>query len=177
MSLKSHISQRDLVSIHRERVDALRIQGIVIAASKELLLLRYVYDFRPDGLLVLSRDSVSKLQVTATDEFQRQMLVDEGIFDRIDFEPQYPVDSWRSFLTAVKEENRLLILEEEFLPEPSFVIGTVSKVGKKKASCNYFTGIARWEKEPVKVSLKQLTSCQINNGYLSAYERYFARNA
>jgi hypothetical protein len=45
----------------------------------------------------------SGVEVTATDSFQRQRFVDDGVFDSLDFSASYPTATWQHFLNAAKE--------------------------------------------------------------------------
>ncbi len=80
--LNEMMTDRKLVSIRRDAIDSNSIQGFVLAASDELLLIQYVYDFNLDGLMVLRLSDVTEIKSGATDKFQKQLLIDEQIFKR-----------------------------------------------------------------------------------------------
>jgi len=85
MSIKKYKKDRTLVSISRTEIDSNKIQGVILGYSKKLVLLNYIYDFRLDGLMILNRDYISKIGVSKTDKFQKELLIKEGIFERINF--------------------------------------------------------------------------------------------
>ncbi len=173
MSIKQLKKDRALVSISRESVDQNRIQGVILGYSKELVLLNYIYDFNLDGLMVLRRKEITDITSSKTDIFQKQLLIKEGLFEKIDFNTKYKLSSWLDFIKDASRRHKYFILELENQNEPEFFIGKIKRINKKSILLDYFTGIARWEDEPRSVKLEKLTSCQISNNYLNVYERYF----
>lgn len=173
MSIKQFKKDRTLVSISRGSVDPNKIQGVILGYSKELVLLSYIYDFNLDGLIVLRRKEITDISSRKTDIFQKQLLINEGIFEKIDFDTEYELGSWLDFIKDASKRHKYFIFELENQDEPDFFIGKIKRINKKSILLKYFTGIARWEDEPCSVKLEKLTSCQISNNYLNVYERYF----
>ncbi len=167
--------EHELVSIRRKKVDRNKIQGFVLDESKELLLIAYVYDLNADGLMVLRKKDISGIETSKTDKFQTQLLKDEGIYSKIDFDVQYNLKSWKKFFKMAKHSHSYLILEQELLKEPDFAIGNIQSIQGSFLTFRYFTGIARWLDEVEKIEYSNITSCQIGNNYLNVYERYFQR--
>ena len=173
MTLETYLKNQSLVSVYRDGLDSNRIQGFILGYSEDLIFLHYVYDFRLDGLMVLRRSEISEIELSKTDKFQKELLIKEGVFSKVDFSLKYPLTSWHDFIKYASSKHRYFVFEEELLEEPSFVIGKVESINSEKLHVKYFTGIARWEDELSVVDLSELTSCQISNNYLNVYERYF----
>ena len=137
---------KKLISLGRDRIDPNRIQGFILDASKELLLIQYVYDFKLDGLMMLRREDVTKLECTKTDTFQKAILKRLNLFKKIDFSPEYDMGSWHSFLQDAVRKHTYFIFEEELEKEPVFTIGKIEKLKRKRVVVRHFSGTARWER-------------------------------
>ena len=64
----------ELVSIKREKIDGNKIQGFIIDESGGLILVSYVYDFNLDGLMVLRKKDITKLETTKTDKLLLEVI-------------------------------------------------------------------------------------------------------
>jgi hypothetical protein len=76
---------RSLMSIRREEIDGNRIQEFILGHSKELVLINYVYDFKLDGLMVLRLSDITDICSDNTDIFQTQILKEDGLYSKVDF--------------------------------------------------------------------------------------------
>lgn len=173
-SLQEHIERRDLVSIHRAIPDSHSIQGFVLACSKNLILLQYVYDFRLDGFRLLRRRDITELKAGDTDCFQRQLLVADGVLEQVDFGFRTPIQSYDSFLASLSSDE-IVIVEAEASEPTEFLIGSVSHVDRRTATIRHFSGVARFFEPPISIPTAQITDCQIRNSYTSSYQRHFER--
>lgn len=174
-NLKRFRDDQDLVSIHRDECDDRKIQAFVIHFSDTLVLLQYIYDFRADGILLLRLADITSIEVTATDTFQKGLLIEEGELAKIDFGYRPPVSSYDVFLRSLPDEE-IVILEDEIADDPEFIIGTLMSVDVDEASVRFFTGVAKWEDEPSVIEIARITSCQIKTNYINFYARHFARS-
>lgn len=175
--LLTHVRDRCLVSIRRDEVDDNSIQAYVLQASRELVLLQYVYDFNLDGLMLLRVADISEVSRTATDRFQDDLLRSEGLKARVPFHFAIDLSGWRTAISDLARTHQLLILECEHLDDPKFVIGRVMSVGADAVSMESFTGTARWNERPQVLSYEDITACQAETNYCNVYERYFKRAA
>lgn len=173
-NLKRFRDERALVSIRRDGIDDQSIQGFVVAFSGTLLLLQYIYDFHLDGRLLLRAADITAIKATATDEFQKELLVEEGDFDKIDFSCNPPISSYDVFLRSLPQ-NEIVILEDEAADDPVFIIGTLISVDERQVSVRYFTGAANWKKEASIIEIDRITSCQTDTNYINFYARHFSR--
>ena len=173
-ALRKHIKRRDLVSLRRTTIDDQSIQGFVLDCSKALILIQYVYDFHLDGFMVLRRSDITELKTKATDRFQRQLLLSEGVLDQVEFSFRAPIESFDSFL-ASRSSEEIVIVEDEVSEPDRFLIGTVSQIGGGIATIRHFTGVARLVEPPDDIRTNQITSCQTRTNYSRFYERHFER--
>jgi hypothetical protein len=175
--LATHQDQRSLISLRRDEIDDHAIEGFVIGASDELVLLQYVYDFHLDGLMVLAVSDITEVRCTATNRFQRNLLESEGLVERVPFGLSIDLQNWRSAIANLASRYPLLILECERQDEPDFVIGRVMDAAPNEVRFECFSGAANWDKKPVKLSYKDITSCQAGSNYANVYQRHFERKA
>ena len=174
-NLKRFRDDQELVSIRRDGCDDRKIQAFVIHFSGTLVLLQYIYDFHVDGILLLRLADITSIEATATDEFQKRLLIQEGGFAKIDFGYRPPISSYDVFLRSLPDEE-IVILEDEVADDPEFIIGTLQSVDVDEVSIRFFTGAANWEDEPSVIEIARITSCQIKTNYINFYARHFARS-
>ncbi len=166
---------KKLVTIKRENIDENKIQGFIQGESDSLILLNYVYDFNLDGLMVLRKKDISKIESTDTDDFQTKLLKSEGVYSKINFNVDYNLSSWQEFFEDAIKKHKYFIVEEEEQESPEFTIGKIMALQKESITMKYFTGVARWLDELEKIQFSDLTSCQVGNNYLNVYEHYFEK--
>ena len=175
-NFETHREKRDLISIYRSDIDDNAIQGFVLGCSRELVVLQYVYDFNLDGLVVLRTADITEVQCTATDKFQKDLLLQEGLSHNVPFALTLDLSGWRAVISQLAKEYALMILECEEGKRKEFVIGRVVKTTAREVHIQHFSGTADWAERPTKLKFSDITSCQINTNYLNVYQRHFERH-
>lgn len=179
--MTEHISKlkedRNLISIRREEIDGRRIQAFLLDYSENLVLVRYVYDFILDGLMVLRRSDISEIKSDKTDLFQTQILKDEGVYSEVEFDAKCSLDSWKSVFSTLGASHRFVTIEDENPEYPLFYLGEIRNMGEESLSIAGFSGAANWDDEVSEVYYEDISCVQIGNNYANVYERYFERNA
>jgi hypothetical protein len=174
-NLTGHQESRDLIAIQRDAIDSNDIQGFVLAASDELIVLQYVYDFHLDGLMVLRVADITGVKFRGTDKFQKKLLEREGLLESVPFTATFDLRNWRSVIDQLSKVFGLMVLECEALNEDEFYIGRVLKTTAAGVQFREFSGIAKWAEKPSTINLKDITSCQVGTNYINVYQRHFAR--
>jgi hypothetical protein len=175
--LAKHQKSRNLVSIHRSEIDDNSIQGFILASSEELVVLQYVYDFNLDGLMVLRVADITEVRHSTTDKFQKGLLEQEGLMQRVPFGADFDLRNWKSVIAQLSKEYPLMILECEALEETDFAIGRVLKTTQASVQFQYFSGAANWAEEAETLKFKDITCCQVGTNYVNVYQRHFERQA
>lgn len=173
--LTNDIKDRSLVAIRREAIDARLIQGIILQFSNDLLLLQYVHDFHLDGQLIVRREDITEIRCRSTDIFQRQLLIDSGLFDRIDFQVSLDLTSFSSLLNHQKDKT-IVIIEREQPVDACFWIGQHLGSTSQNIRLREFTGSGRWLEDPTDIPADDVTCCQLNTNYIRFYADYFRRH-
>jgi len=172
--LDEHIQKRELICFARAGLDSNKIQGFPIGYSSDLLLLRYVFDFHIDGLLLIRREDISDSSCRSTDKFQRKMLEDEKVLKDGHFRMHHDIDSFFTFLDGLGE-RKIVIVENEIPPKQEFYIGRVVAIDPQTVNVHEFSGAGKWAADATEVSLGDITSCQIETNYINFYARHFQR--
>ena len=168
------MADRMLVSIRREGIDpGGAMQGFILGFSDELVLIQYIYDFIPDGLLVLRCADITSVECSATDVFQKSLLVTEGVFQKICFDQHFDLRCWRSILMQLSTRYPLMILENEQLERRVFMLGQIERISEPGVLMKCFTGTARWKEDEEEMLFSNLTACQVDTHYINVYQRYF----
>jgi len=101
-----------LVSIERKDIDPNRIQAFILGVSSKLVLVQYVYDFNIDGLMVLRLSDLTDICCSKTDKFQLELLKDEKLYDKINFNLNYDLTDWKTAVSDLSRDFEYLILED-----------------------------------------------------------------
>lgn len=168
---------RNLVSIRREDIDTRRIQAFLLDYSDNLVLIKYVYDFILDGLMVLRRSDITEIKSTKTDLLQTQILKDEGLYAKIDFTVGCDLNNWRSVFLTLGNLHRFVTIEDENPEYPLFFLGEIHSVEEEAVSILGFSGAANWDDEPSEIAYEDISCVQLGNHYATVYERYFEKSA
>ena len=176
--LKQHIHCRDLVNFRRAELDSNKIQGIPVAFSDKLILLRYIFDFHIDGLLLIQRSDITQWCCNETDRFQRQLLESENRLKKAYFKLKfnYSVINFESFLKRLPA-RKIAIVENESVEQQEFYIGRVLNTDQSVVKLHEFSGAGNWFEEPTEIATNQITSCQVDSNYIKFYERFFDRRS
>jgi len=175
LQLTNYIKDRALVAVRRESIDARLIQGFVLQFSDELLLLQYVYDFHLDGRLIVRRRDITAIFCRSTDIFQRQLLIDNGLFSKIDFPVSLDLTSFSRFLNH-QAGTPIVIIEREQHDDASFWIGRHLGSTSQNIRLRELTGSGRWLGVPTDIPADEVTCCQLSTNYIRFYADYFDRH-
>lgn len=163
--------ERCLVSIRRSEIDSAKIQGFILEYSEDLLLLQYISDFRIDGLLVLRVSDITEILCDKTNRLQMKILINEGIFEKVDFKTNYNLSGWSSVFSGIAPEFELITIEDE--PYSIIMIGKLEQVKEESVVIHEFTGAARWLEDMSEMYFEDISSFQVGNHYAAMYQRYF----
>ncbi|MBK1791703.1 hypothetical protein [Persicirhabdus sediminis] len=174
-SLVKHFSQsRSLVTITRERIDSNDIHGFIVDYDDQWILLKREYDFHIDGWLLLRIADISALKSTPTNEFQKALLEEEGLLDRVDFAAKIPEGGVRHLLDNF--DRRAVIILEDEIQNDLFVIGFIDEVTQHNVSVDFITGIGQIDDEKSVLDIESITSITYDSNYSLFYQRYFERH-
>lgn len=163
----------ELITIKREKISDNRIYGFVLKESKKLLMIRQVYDLRPDGLLIINKKDISFCESTRANQYQSQMLKALGIYENIDFKADYDLTNWQAFFESVHQDFGYFEIDDDRFGVNIFYLGKLLKIKKKSISLHEFTGAGNWYKKPTKIPYKHISTVGIGMHYTQMYAQYF----
>jgi hypothetical protein len=172
--LSEHQTDHSLVSIYRDLIDGQSTDGYVLAFSDQLVVLQYVYDFHLDGLKVLRVADISEVDSSDTNDFQKQLMIKEGLEQQVPFGMTLDAADWPTVLAQLSATYPMMIIECEDSDENSFVIGRVIRILDDSVEMLGFAGNGTWDEESVTLAFEDITCCQVGSNYLKVYERHFA---
>jgi len=173
-NLAQYHKNRSLVSIFRDLIDGQSTEGYILAASDKLLVLQYVYDFHLDGIKVLRMADITDVECSETNEFQKELLINEGLEQQVPFDTPIDASDWAPLFAQFSASYPIMIVECEDSDENSFVIGRVLKIHADSVELLGFAGNGTWDEEAITLRFEDITSCQVGSNYLNVYQRYFA---
>lgn len=175
-SLLKHQAKKDLVDIRRKNIDPNTIQAFILEVSRNLVLLQYVYDFNLDGLMVLRVSDISQVRCSQTEQFQRELLKDEKLFEKVDFSISIDLTDWKAAISCLRSHYEYFIFENESPNDSMFLIGKIHKMTSRSIHVNHFSGTGQWEKHSTVMKFHDITACRVNTNYINVYQRYFEKN-
>lgn len=170
--LNEFIENRSLVSVRRDNIHSQSLQAFPIRFSPSLLLVQYVCDFRLDGQLIVRREDITSITCRATDKFQRTLLDDNGVIDKVDFAFNAELSSFTRLLKS-RPPRSIVILEEEGLDDSTFWIGRFVDADNGTVRMHEFSGAANWRDNLTRIGQDDITCCQLNTNYIRFYAEYF----
>lgn len=172
--LDEYIRKRALIAISRENLNSIKLQGFPLAYSPNHLLLRYVFDFYMDGLLLVRRRDLTDCFCRETDNFQRTLLETENKLKGDLFHVNHAVDSFDTFLKGLNKKQ-IVIIENESPESPQFFIGRLVRIDSQLVTLREFSGAGNWERDSTEIPIDDVTCCQIETNYIKFYSRHFDR--
>lgn len=98
------------------------------------------------------------------------------MYTQVDFIKTYDVKNWKTVLASFESTHQFITLEDENSEEYVFMIGKMTKLGRKKVSVHEFLCTGTWKEEVSKMSYKYITSFRAGNNYPNVYANYFKQN-
>ena len=172
--LNEHMLKRELIAISRSELNSNKVQGFPLAYSAQLLLIRRVYDFHVEGLLLVRRSDITDTYCSETDRFQRKLLEAENKLKRGIFRSNYSVDDFSTFLQGLGV-NKIAIIENESQRSGGFHIGQIVAVRQQSVTMQEFSGAGNWKRQHTEIDLNDVTICEIDTNYINFYARHFKR--
>jgi hypothetical protein len=154
------------------------VDGVVLDASPEWLLIREMDGITADGYAAVLRENVRWLQNTKYDLFRQQALQSEGAWQQIIRKPSIDLSSAATILTSLRRKARFAIVVEEdwFDSEWTSSHCRVETVGRNHVFLRGFDGLGQWGRLRRR-KLKDITRIYFGSKYLRFYERHAAKTS
>lgn len=179
-TLRRALDERRMVRVVRALADGEHMQGFVLGLSDELILLYAFSDFHPDGCYVLRTQDVVQVRSGKCERVNERILELEGLLDWVRISTMPPLDDLRALLGHLCEARLPCIVEREPLlgedeDKERFLIGFVTRVGKRRCRVHHFNALGEWDDEPTRIKIENITCVQLEALYTETWLRHIAR--
>lgn len=169
--LENALAEKKLCAVNRDMIDYLSIYGYPVAITKNLVALRFVYDFAPDGIKIVRTQDITEAFCGAAEEFNDKIVKAENA--SLDLSaPQLNLDSTKALCADLCKQEKVVAIDCEGYEESAFYIGKIVSVGDKQAQVLCFDGLGVWDKKPVSLAYKQMTCIGIGSRYAETISKY-----
>ncbi|TCZ67733.1 hypothetical protein [Flaviaesturariibacter aridisoli] len=171
--LEAIIRNRKFVQLFR-KLDEFedKINGFVLAASNDLLLMQTSEEFNLTGFSVFPVDIVQRISSSKTNRFFRHVLKQEGLLDQVGCNVRVELESFGRLFKSLKSAKLSVIVECEAPNVDSFSIGTIKSVGVESVSINYFNAEGFVEERSDKIMYKNITRVTFGDRYNLMFAKY-----
>ncbi len=173
-ALSSLAGTSSKVRIARRQPKQVYTNGFVVAVGEQLVLLQAFHDFYPEGLAILRIHDITDVRSGEHERFWERMLQGEGITAATLSRELPPLDSMPRLLSALLErgENVILECEDDDGPICDFYIGCLLKVDDVVVEFANFDALGRWDEEPHRIELDEITLVELETPYLRILSKH-----
>lgn len=168
-----------LVDVCRKVDGVDSIDGFILAASKNWLLLKGADALQPDGFWILRRDKVISLQRSKFQAFKEQMMKRSGLLAQLGALPPVELTDIHTILRSFIRNKRLCILFTENKKEWWRIHCAVIDVSPTRLCLHPFTGAGQWDvvRTSGRWKPRAITAIRFDSHYLQLYEKYAPRES
>ena len=162
--LEAIIQRREWAVFHREMGDCYGVEGYLLLASANWLLIHTTVDFHLDGYsLIRPRDVTGFARKKSS--FAR-ILEMEGIPSQVGISFPLDITDENSILRGIKKQDRIVILEFEYSPEPDYLyIGKPFRVNKTTVTFKDFDACGQWSKDTMRIPYQEISTIRFSCEY------------
>ena len=172
--LRKYVGKREKVRITRSRPSESRLNGYLIEASDELLLMHCFDDFEPDGYTIIRVADVTGLRRCPYEQWWDHMLEQEGLLGALDHPPNIDLQDMRSAMESVGTQYGQMIIECEDEDEDieDFYLGELVSTNYDTAYLLDYDSLGFWAKEPKDILMDEITMVQFDTPYIRIFSKY-----
>ncbi len=172
--IKQHTATGRKVQISRSRPSNPSLNGYLLAASDELVLMHVFDDFEPDGYTVFRICDVESLRSGPHERHWDRMLAGEGLLGGLELQHTIDLSSMQGAISSIQQHFGRLIIECEDADEDieDFYIGCVVNISDSVVVFDHFDGLGEWEEEPAEIDLDEITLLQFQTPYIQRFWKY-----
>lgn len=178
--LRSRLEQfqqrRTLITILRDIEGVAPLDGFVLKASSQWVLLQYVDDFRLDGFCLLRTEDIESVQHGKFERFRQKVLDGEGLLAQVGRNaPSLDLKNLSTALGGLQKSQKLVTLLGEW-PEVDFLVaGRLKNVSPQAAQLEVLSALGMWEPDLQEVALAAVSLVTFDDHYLTTLSRYAHR--
>ncbi len=175
--LRKHIKNENFVKVYTSSKDFNlgSYEGFIFDYSDDYVLMNDMRDFDYDGLVVFKKSDIYEIKHTENEKFFLYLLkkehIKKEIFKRKN-KLKFKLASMQEMMETLKYLHIPVICEHIYGKKDLFQIGTIQKVGKRKAQMKYFNARGKFDFKLVPVSYKSITFIRIDSPYANIFYKY-----
>ncbi len=175
--LEQYQRRKSLVTILRDIDGIAPLDGFVLKASSQWVLMQYVDDFRLDGYCLFRTEDIDTIQHGKFERFREGVLTGEDLVAQVGRDcPKLNLKTLTTALNGLKQDGKLLTLLGEW-PEVDFLaIGRLQSVGNDSAKLHVLSALGVWEKQLQEVALAAISLVTFDDHYVTTLAKH-ARGA
>lgn len=169
--LQQALESKSLCAVNRDMIDYLSIYGYPVAITKNLVALRFVYDFVPDGIKIVRTQDVTEVFCGEAENFNDKIIKAENA--QLDLSaPQVSLGSVKALCADLQKSGQIVAIDCEGYEESRFYVGKIVETLDKQARVLCFDGLGVWDKSPIEIDYKQMTCIGIGSRYVKTISKY-----
>lgn len=175
--LRKHIKNENFVKVYTSSKDFNlgSYEGFIFDYSDDYVLMNDMRDFDYDGLVVFKKSDIYEIKHTENEKFFLYLLKKEHIKKEIfkrKSKLKFKLASIQEMMETLKSLQIPIICEHIYGKKDLFQIGTIQKVGKRKAQMKYFNARGKFDFKLVPVSYKSITFIRLDSPYANIFYKY-----
>lgn len=174
--LTKAIDKKLLVIVRRNVHGMEEIEGFILGASKDWLLVREVSGCAPDGFYLVRRNTVSSLISTVYCDFRRHILEKERLLEKALRHPGVDFGDVSRIFSSLHRLGLFITVGMENRTGWRTLHSVVDEVLPDMVSLRGFDGAGRWERRRYGCLLAKVTAVKFGSRYLKMYQKYASKD-
>jgi hypothetical protein len=164
--------ERVINHIERTGIEPHSLDGFVLKAGSELMLVAKFFDFFFDGYTIIRRRDITLRRVNAVERYFTKIIEAENLHREVEWDIDIPVESWESIFRWLEAQNKFVIVEdgEEGLAN----IGPMVRVESDFVEIHWFDADGKWG-EMGSTPFEDVVSISFDSNYLTYQAKYILR--
>lgn len=172
--IRGYLGTRRSVKLHRPFPSDPRLNGYIVAASDELVVVHAFHDFMPDGYSVVRARDIDRIESGPHERFWDTMLEGEGLLGGLETMPPIELGSMAEAVRSTMEQSAYLVVQCEDREEKiqDFYLGYVEAMGVGEILFRHFDAAGRWHEAPGCIDIDEITRLQLDTPYIRRFSKY-----
>jgi hypothetical protein len=151
------------------------VMGFVVATSESLVLVHWFRDFADNGYVIVRSRSITEVRYEEPSiRFFEEMMQKEGVISAAEASPIIPLHSLHGALTAIIDQDELVLLDRGLL-EPrlaEFHTGRIVAVDEEHVTVRHLAAWGEWESTSRILRTIDVERVELGSPYLRALQKY-----
>ena len=163
------VARREWAAFDRRMGDLCLVEGYLLQASSEWLLIHRTDDFHLYGYYLIRARDITRIRTNGA--FQR-ILQREGILQQVGMSFPLDIESEQTILQGVKKNGMLVILDFDYYPDDYLYIGKPVRVNKRTVAFRYFDACGIWQDDIAQIDYSDVSAIELCTEYINVFEKY-----